>query len=151
MLLDMHNKWHSDNPFPWIPNNPDSRSGSLRNPWPGRDHNYGSKFLTMHRTMLGEFDQWRISNGYKKVIAWNPSTQIPANVPHPNRDTNKPNLPLKSWFKKKGGTSREPVTGNKKLGDFVDSNQLGTIITWWHNAVHGAIGGDMGRTDRAPA
>jgi hypothetical protein len=151
MHLEHHLHWHRSNPFPWPPNFsiPDPRNPG--NPWPGNDLNYGSKFLRMHRHMLEEFDAWRRSNGFKKVVAWNPARRIPSNIQHTGRQNNNPRLPLESWFTKRGGRRSEPATENRKLGDFDNENQLGAVITWWYNAVHGSIGGDMSFASRAPA
>jgi hypothetical protein len=107
----------------------------------------------MHREMLADFDNWRQQNGYKKLIPWDPAKKIPNSLQYEPRGNNNPRLPLDPWFTIKGSTRREPVTGHRRLADFVDSNELGAIITWWHNAVHGTVGGnqgDMNNPARAP-
>lgn len=150
MLLQHHEDWHEQNPFPWPPGSQDRRPPGFQNPWPGRDPDYGSEFFNMHRHMISEFNTWRRTNRIAEVTSWDPAKPIPTDIFHPGRNTSNPKHPLPSWFKELGGRRREPATGNKKLGDFVDENLLGSVIAWWHNVVHSTIGGDMGDPSRAP-
>ena len=80
MLLQHHEDWHEQNPFPWPPGSQDRRPPGFQNPWPGRDPDYGLKFLNMHRYMICEFNRWRRTNGITEVISWDPSKPIPADV-----------------------------------------------------------------------
>ncbi len=64
------------------------------------------------------------------------------------------------WFTAEGdATKQRPAipnqpctpTGQHRLADFNTLRRLGCAVTNpWHDAVHGAIGGNMGRTDTAP-
>jgi tyrosinase-like protein len=119
---------------------------------------YGEEFLRFHRFFVGEYDAWRHANGHPPIPLWDPSTPIPADIPHAGRATNNPsavnpacNRP--TWATVAGGASSPPgLPSIHKLSDFSDRNQLGLAIenSGWHGTVHVTIGGDMGQVHNAP-
>ena len=149
-ILRAYLDWHKSNPFPWPPYFPIPDPRGIQNPWPGNDPNYGSKLLVMHGKIVDKFDNWRSSNGFKKLIPWNPDTRIPKNLSYPNRKKDQVKLRLPPWFTKFGSNLHEPATHNKKLAEFSSNNQLGTVMGWWKNIVHIGIGGDMASASKAP-
>lgn len=148
-IVDTYGRWHASNPYPWPPYFPFSDPRGIENPWPGNDPKHGSKSLRMHRSLIEKFDKWRSNKRIKKLSAWNPSTRIPHDIPDGTRKTNDPHVTLPSWFTIFGSKIHEPATFNTKLGDFSSETQLGTVISWWKNAVHVIIGGNMACPTRA--
>ncbi len=70
------------------------------------------------------------------------------------RRTNDPRFQLPKWATRDGvpdGEEGEPITGARKLADFVNANQLGCCLVFPHNSWHGSIGGAMGSTATAIA
>ncbi len=65
------------------------------------------------------------------------------------RRTNSPEFKLPKYFTIEGVSSAEkadPLTGARKLSDFVNTNQLGCSLVFPHNEWHVAIGGAMTTT-----
>jgi len=70
------------------------------------------------------------------------------------RKTDTPAFVLPAWATREGvpaGQPGEPVTGARKLADFVNANQLGCCLVYPHNEWHRTIGGAMGSTATAIA
>jgi tyrosinase-like protein len=119
---------------------------------------YGEEFLRFHRYFVGEYDAWREANGLPAIPIWDPSTPIPAAIPHAGRATNNPSsvnpaCKRPTWAKPGGGTSSPPSFPTyHKLADFKDRNELGRSIedSGWHGRIHTTIGGDMGSVHNAP-
>lgn len=110
----------------------------------------------------GSIVSWYHANDYDLPSLWNPLTPIPDELafdPTPptrafgdgstldlRRSTDDPRFSLPRYFSTEGvgpGENGEPLTGARKLADFVNANQLGCCIVYPHNLWHGRIGGAM--------
>jgi hypothetical protein len=159
-VLGEHALWHSDHMF-----------------WAAAYN--GNQFFVFHRMYIATFNAWRKRFGYPPIGApYDPNTPIPTGVdvdhvrvgcPGPLGPTTpcppgpNPGLPKPSWFTATGTVARptngdpcDTANGQKMLKNFpADQKLLGCAVTDdWHNTVHvtiGGNGGDMSRTDRAPA
>jgi hypothetical protein len=115
---------------------------------------YGESFLSFHQQYIGRFDQFRQQNGFFPLVSWDPSTEIPADVPHDAilegpRSTNFPfqvdaACKTPTWLTVAGGSDSDPIYGYNSLCQFRSLDELGRAIdSGWHGTVHNTIGGDM--------
>ena len=162
-----HATWHRQNPDPRRPQQPDRNWGSDNSF--GQDFlqmhhemvkakDAEQKFFMHHQSLT----EWYNTKGYDLPQEWDPLSIIPDNLNHlPNPDsvtlsngqvislyrgTNQPAFELPKWFTIEGVSEteeREPITGAKKLSDFINVNQLGCCIIFPHNIWHNRIGGSM--------
>ena len=121
---------------------------------------FGDQFFAYHHQILQDFDAWRTDHGFQPVVAWDPGTPIPPEVPHAGRASNDPSrvdarCRRPTWLTRRGGTARDPEFMASKLAEFTARNYVGFSIMSqadpaWHGTVHNAIGGDMGDLHTAP-
>ncbi len=118
--------------------------------------NNGEEFFAFHKGVISDFNSWRETFGYPKIVAWQPTNYPPKildsyNVDDVNRDKGyKPEI-MPSYLTIEGGNTGS-VCGKyvwnlniTKLSDFPDLDHLGSDVEYtWHNHVHTKIGGDMG-------
>lgn len=167
-----HATWHQQNQDPNIPSRPD-RNWGVNNTFgqkflqmhhemvkAGDDE---PKTFMRHKSIAS----WYQSKNYDLPAPWNPASPIPDELNHfpkPDttfvngqsvslkRTTNTPAFQLPKWFTVSGvsdGERGEPLTGARKLADFINLNQLGNCIVFPHNVWHGTIGGSMSFFDTA--
>jgi hypothetical protein len=160
MGMEMHTfhaEWHNANRDPLPPPAPDAN-------W-GLAFEFGNDFLQMHHEMVKATNDepksimhhescvsWFQSKNYELPGEWNPLMPIPLELqfntidPSLKRASNNPQFSLPKYFTKEGisiGEAAEPITGAKRLSDFININQLGCCIIYPHNSWHVAIGGAM--------
>ena len=154
-LLERHSNWHRNNPQIVFCEPSDN----------------GDDFFLYHKRVISNFDAWRETFGYPKIIAWDPATDPPTRkeLYNENRNPIYDPEPIPPYYTIEGRSQGEPEeTGpinspcsllyNKgsnqnitKLGDFVTADHLATELERvWHNSVHGNIGGDMSGFFDAP-
>lgn len=117
---------------------------------------YGQRFLIFHRKFLSEFEIFRKGHNMPPVQAWNPATEIPAELAHSPRVTS---FPFKAdamcatpaWLTTGGGILEDPLWSYTNLKQFASLDELGRSIDFdWHNRVHRTIGGDMSTMHMSP-
>jgi hypothetical protein len=117
---------------------------------------HGQHFLEFHREYIGKYDRWRRANGVPPIPLWDPSTPIPAEVPHGARVSSNPvsrngAVRKPTWLRRSGGSAFDPVWGHSNLRQFRNAEELGSAIdSGWHGSVHNTIGGDMANAAVAP-
>jgi len=147
-LLERHSNWHRNNPQV-VPCEPSDN---------------GEDFFLYHKRVISNFDAWRETFGYPKIIAWDPATDPPTrkDLDNENRNPIYNPEPIPPFYTIEGRSAGEPEGKgpikspcnpiyNKgsnqnitKLGDFISADHLATELErTWHNRVHGSIGGDM--------
>jgi hypothetical protein len=142
LVLSEHGLWHTNNSF-----NIATYDGIL--------------FFDFHNQYISRFNSWRAEFGYSPVVSWDAGTPLPigVDVNHAARNATYIVQPKPSWFTATGTVARpsnglpcDTQAGQTKLIDYPGNRRLlGCAVTSpWHNTVHVAIGGDMGRTTTAP-
>jgi len=121
---------------------------------------YGQAFLQFHRNMIGQYDAWRVEQGFGPVPAWDPTKPIPGVAHHKGRLTDDPGSadPLcrtPEWLKIDGDGARNPDFGAGRLIEFTSADQLGRAIDSltapnWHARVHATVGGDLASLHNFP-
>ena len=121
----------------------------------------GEKFFLFHKAVIYNFDAWRDTFGYSKIIPWDPATNPPNNTEFDNENRGLVYLPqpIPSFYTTEGGRTysycnpeyKQNIT---KLSDYRDANFLASELErYWHGTVHGSIAGengDMGDFSLAP-
>ena len=156
-MRSFHVQWHRANRDPALPGTPDRH-------W-AVDNRFGRNFLQMHHEMVKAADDepkehmhhssivsWYRAKGYDLPPEWNPMTPIPSILRFTPSDrrlerrTQNPRYALPAYFTLGGiasGQGAEPITGARRLADFLTIDQLGCCIVYPHNDWHMAIGGAM--------
>jgi hypothetical protein len=135
-VLEKHFNWHMDNPQP-IPCDPS---------------NNGEKFFLFHKAVISNFDTWRDTFGYPKVIPWDPATNPPNSTEFDNKNRGLvyTSQRIPSFYTTEGGRTNSycsPLYHQNitKLSDYKNSDFLGSELErTWHGVVHMAIAGDNG-------
>lgn len=172
-MHSFHANWHRQNSDPQRPVRPDRNWGTdiaFGQKFLQMHHEMvkakdDEQKTFMHHQSLVE---WYKDKGYDLPQEWNPLTIIPDDlnhIPEPDtltlpdgrifslkRATNNPGFQLPKWFTVTGISANErgePLTGARKLGDFININQLGCCLVFPHNVWHGTIEGSMSFTTTA--
>jgi hypothetical protein len=167
--MDMHlfhANWHRRHPDPQPPDAPDRSWGKdlsfgedflqMHHEMVKATDDEPKRF--MHHPSLAS---WYRDKGYGLPPEWDPMAPIPEALafrPEPSRVrvagewielgrvSEQPRFRLPAWFTRAGvpdDQPGEPLTGARKLADFVNANQLGCCIVYPHDEWHGRIGGAM--------
>jgi len=166
-MHSFHADWHAQNPDPRRPSRPTRAWGAdipfgsnflqMHHEMVNAEDGEPKRFME-HSSIVS----WYKSKTYSLPALWDPLQPIPDDMgfdPQPptitlqdgqpfslQRKTDNPRFMLPGHFSTQGVSDTEPgepITGARKLADFINVNQLGCCIVFPHNSWHNAIGGAM--------
>jgi Common central domain of tyrosinase. len=130
-VLDKHLNWHVTNQIDR----------------PCDPSNNGEKFFLFHKRVISNFDAWRETFGYPKIIVWDPATNPPNSKAFYDqyRDPIYRPQPIPSYYTTEGGNTSSACALAHKLSDYKSADSLASEFEiTWHGEVHYAVGGNFG-------